>query len=131
MGDGEYGSTTEVKEMLGIFSTDTVDDAIIARYVLRGNRQVDNDLAGFIETLEVASASITDDLKSASNHWASRLYSQFRQTFERADQFQETYKDTIQGVKTRLTSIPTVKTSIRSATKAYVTEPLKSDPLLE
>lgn len=130
MGDGEYGSTTEVKAMLGLSPTDAVDDTLIATYVQRGNRQVDNALAGYID-VPVASASITDDLQTASNNWASRMYSQFRHSFDKADQFKSTYNDIIKGAKNRHTAQRTTRRAIRAVSKDYLTEPMASDPLLD
>ncbi len=131
MAAGEYGSTTTVKLYAGISATDTVDDTIITNFVTRANRQVDNDLADVVESVPVASASITDDLTLAANFFATRLYAQFRHSFEKADQFKGTYNDTIKGVHNRLKAIPTVRTRLRAMTKAYITEPLASDPLLD
>ncbi len=131
MGDGEYGSTTTVKLYAGISPTDTVDDTIISNFVTRANRKVDNDLADVVETIPVASAAITDDLTLASNFYATRLYAQFRHSFDKADQFKQTYDETIKGVHNRLKSLPTVRTKLRAMTKDYITEPLASDPLLD
>ncbi len=131
MADGKYGSTTTVKLYAGIGATDTVDDTIVDNFVLRADRQVDNDLADVIESIPVGDASITDDLILASNFYATRLYAQFRHSFEKADQFKQTYDDTIKGVHSRLKAIPTVRTKIRAMTKDYRTEPIATDPLLD
>ncbi len=130
MADGEYGSTTEVKAMLGISPTDTVDDTLIATFVTRGNRQTDNALAGYID-VPVLDANITDDLQTMSNNWASRMYSQFRHAFEKADQFKSTYNDVLKSTKNRHTAQRTTRRAIRAKTKDYLTEPMNSDPLLD
>lgn len=127
MGDGQYGSTTEVKSMLGFSPTDTVDDTAIARFVERGDRQVDNDTAGVIETIPVASASITDDLQEASDMWACRLFLQGKNNFERADHYKDLYRETIAGIVNRLKAIPTVRTQIRSRVSSYRTQPMQDD----
>ena len=127
MGDGEYGSTTEVKRILGFSPTDTVDDTIISTYVDRGNRQVDNDMAAFIETIPVASDSITDDLQEAADLWACRLYVKDKNNFEREKSFKELYRETISGLQNRLRAIPTVRTSLRAMTTSYRTDPLQND----
>ena len=127
MTDGAYGSTTEVKRMLGISPTDTVDDTILATFVERGDRQVDNDLAGSIETVPVASASITDDLQEASNMWATRLYAMARNNLEKANTYKTIYRETIDGVINRLKAIPTVRTQVQARTSSYRTNPLQDD----
>ncbi len=131
MADGEYGSTTTVKALIGLSPTDTVDDTLVANFVARANRQVDNEIADVVETIPVGDASITDDLTVASNFYATRLYAQFRHSFEQADQFKSTYNDTIKGIHNRLKALPTVRTKIRAQTKAYITEPIASDPLFD
>ena len=131
MAAGEYGSTTTVKLYAGIGATDTVDDTVVLNFVTRANRQVDNDLADVIDQIPVDDADITDDLTIASNFYATRLYAQFRHSFDKADQFKKTYDDTIKGVHNRLKAIPTTRTRIRAATKACLTDPLASDPLLD
>lgn len=130
MGDGEYGSTTEVKRMLGISPTDTVDDTILATFVERGNRQVDNDLAGVVETVPTASASITDDLQEGSNMWATRLYVMTKGNLEKANTYQKIYRETIDGVINRLKAIPTTRTELRARTSSYRTNPLQDDSFM-
>lgn len=127
MGDGEYGSTTEVKRMLGISPTDTVDDTILATFVERGNRQVDNDLAGVVESVPTASASITDDLQEGSNMWAASLYAISKNNFEKTKNYKEFYRLTIDGLINRLKAIPTTRTEIRARTSSYRTNPLQDD----
>ena len=113
--------------MLGISPTDTVDDTILATFVERGDRQVDNDTAGVIESVPVASASITDDLQEASNMWATRLYAMARNNLEKANTYQKIYRETIDGVINRLKSIPTTRTQMQSRTTSYRTDPLQND----
>lgn len=127
MGDGQYGSTTEVKRMLGISPTDTVDDTILATFVERGDRQVDNDTAGVIETIPVASASITDDLQEASNMWATRLYLMTKMSLDKASMYQKIYRETIDGLINRLKAIPTTRTQMTARTSSYRTNPLQDD----
>lgn len=127
MSDGAYGSTTEVKRILGISPTDTVDDTILGTFVSRGDRQVDNDLAGVIESVPVASDSITDDLQSASNMWATRLYAMARNNLEKGSAYQKIYRETINGVINRLKALPTTRTEMRAATSSYRTNPLQDD----
>jgi len=131
MADGEYYVLADTKVFLDIPAADTADDTYLNSRGLEANRQIDNDLAHVVESVPVASASITDELKGAAVLFVARRYKQKNHDIETSNSYKSDYDDTISGLVNRLNAIPTTRTRIQAVTKEYTTEPLASDPLFD
>lgn len=127
----EYFTTNDVKRLVGIKTTDTVDDSLIGDLGLKGSRQVDNDLAGHLGDIPITATPIVEDVQGAANYYTAYLFQIVRHNTDSAKEMKETYKMTIDGIKNRLVSTVTTRTRRQAVTKDYTTEPLKSDPLFD
>lgn len=127
----EYFTTDDVKRLVGLKTTDTVDDALIGDVGLKGSRQVDNDLAGHLGDIPITATPIVEDVKGAANYYAAYLFQIVKHNNDSANMMKETYELTLEGIKNRLVATVTTRTQRQSATKDWITDPLKNDPLFD
>lgn len=127
----EYFVTDDVKRLVGLKTTDTVDDSLIGDLGLKGSRQVDNDLSGHLGDIPITSTPIVEDVQGAANYYTAYLFQIVKHNNDAANMLKETYKLTIDGIRKRLVSTVTTRTRFKSVSKGYTTEPLKSDPLFD
>ncbi len=132
MVDGVYFVLADAKLDLVIDTGDTADDSLLTDYGDKANRKVDNDVSRYLNSIPLSPTSaVTEDLREAALLWSTMLYQIHRHNYESADHKKSLYKEVIDGVKTRFRAIPSNRTNFSAATKAYATEPLASDPLLD
>ena len=131
MAAGEYYVLNDTKTFLDIALTDTADDGYLDNMGLKANRQIDNDLAHVIDSVPVASSSITEELKGLATFWVATKYKQKNHDIETANSYKSDYTAGIKGFVNRLIAIPTGRTKRQTSTKDYLTEPLQSDPLFD
>ena len=130
MADTVWFVLADVKSELKIATGDVSDDTLLNKYGTAVNRQIDNLIFPFKDTLPATGSAITEDLKEACVMRVSGKYSRHNKNFEGAKAYKEDYDMIIEQVIKRLVATPETRTDRVAVTKAYATEPLQSDPLL-
>ena len=87
-------------------------------------------MTSYAEQLPLTSGNLTT-AQQATNQYVASLYMARKQNFDSAKYWEDRYKETFNTLVNLLTSDPTNRTKRVAVTKAYITDPLKSDPLLE
>ena len=125
-----YFVLLECKNLLNIPLNVESDDSILEQLGAKADQYFTNQMTGYAEQLPLTGVNLTTAQQSVNQYVAS-IYMARKQNFDSAKYWEDRYKESFNTLVNILTSDPTNRTKRVAQTKAYLTEPLKSDPLLE
>ena len=125
-----YFVLLECKNLLNIPLNVESDDSILEQLGAKADQYFTNQMTAYAELLPLTSTNLTT-AQQAVNQYVASLYMARKQNFESAKYWEDRYKESTNTLINILTSDPTNRTKRVAQTKPYLTEPLKSDPLLE
>ena len=125
-----YFVLLECKNLLNIPLNVESDDSILEQLGAKADQYFTNQMTSYAELLPLTGNNLTTAQQSVNQYVAS-IYMARKQNFDSAKYWEDRYKESFNTLVNILTSDPTNRTKRVAQTKAYLTEPLKSDPLLE
>jgi hypothetical protein len=124
-----YFVLQDCKDLLNVPLNVESEDGILEQLGLKGDQYFTNQLTAYAEVLPLTAGNLTT-AQQAVNQYVASLYMARKQNFESAKYWEDRYKESTNTLIEILTADPTNRTKRVAQTKPYVTEPLKSDPLL-
>ena len=106
------------------------DDSILEQLGAKADQYFTNQMTAYAELLPLTGVNLTTAQQSVNQYVAS-IYMARKQNFDSAKDWEDRYKESFNTLVNILTADPTNRTKRVAQTKAYITEPMKSDPLLE
>ena len=125
-----YFVLLECKNLLNIPLNVESDDSILEQLGAKADQYFTNQMTAYAELLPLTGTNLVTAQQSVNQYVAS-IYMARKQNFDSAKYWEDRYKECFNTLVNILTSDPTNRTKRVAQTKAYVTEPMKSDPLLE
>jgi len=125
-----YFVLLECKNLLNIPLNVESDDSILEQLGAKADQYFTNQMTSYAELLPLTGNNLTT-AQQAVNQYVASIYMARKQNFDSAKYWEDRYKESFNTLVNILTSDPTNRTKRVAQTKAYVTEPMKSDPLLE
>ena len=125
-----YFVLLECKNLLNIPLNVESDDSILEQLGAKADQYFTNQMTAYAELLPLTGVNLTTAQQSVNQYVAS-IYMARKQNFDSAKYWEDRYKESFNTLVNILTADPTNRTKRVAQTKAYVTEPMKSDPLLE
>ena len=125
-----YFVLLECKNLLNIPLNVESDDSILEQLGSKADQYFTNQMTSYAELLPLTGTNLTTAQQSVNQYVAS-IYMARKQNFDSAKYWEDRYKESFNTLVNILTSDPTNRTKRVAQTKAYLTEPMKSDPLLE
>ena len=125
-----YFVLLECKNLLNIPLNVESDDSILEQLGAKADQYFTNQMTSYAELLPLTGTNLTTAQQSVNQYVAS-IYMARKQNFDSAKYWEDRYKESFNSLVNILTSDPTNRTKRVAQTKAYLTEPMKSDPLLE
>ena len=125
-----YFVLLECKNLLNIPLNVESDDSILEQLGAKADQYFTNQMTSYAELLPLTGNNLTTAQQSVNQYVAS-IYMARKQNFDSAKYWEDRYKESFNTLVNILTSDPTNRTKRVAQTKAYLTEPMKSDPLLE
>ena len=125
-----YFVLLECKNLLNIPLNVESDDSILEQLGSKADQYFTNQMTSYAELLPLTGNNLTT-AQQAVNQYVASIYMARKQNFDSAKYWEDRYKESFNTLVNILTSDPTNRTKRVAQTKAYVTEPMKSDPLLE
>ena len=128
--DFVYFVLQDTKDLLNVPLNVESEDSILEQLGTKADQYFTNQMTSYAEQLPLTSGNLTT-AQQATNQYVASLYMARKQNFDSAKYWEDRYKETFNTLVNLLTSDPTNRTKRVAVTKAYITDPLKSDPLLE
>ena len=125
-----YFVLLECKNLLNIPLNVESDDSILEQLGAKADQYFTNQMTAYAEQLPLTGVNLTT-AQQATNQYVASIYMARKQNFDSAKFWEARYKETFNTLVNILTSDPTNRTKRVAQTKPYVTEPMKSDPLLD
>ena len=125
-----YFVLLECKNLLNIPLNVESDDSILEQLGAKADQYFTNQMTAYAELLPLTGVNLTT-AQQAVNQYVASIYMARKQNFDSAKYWKDHYKETFNTLIEILTADPTNRTKRVAQTKPYLTEPLKSDPLLE
>ncbi len=125
-----YFVLQDTKDLLNVPLNVESEDGILEQLGNKADQYFTNQMTSYAEALPLTGGNLTT-AQQATNQYVASLYMARKQNFEAAKFYDETYKETFNTLVNILTADPTNRTKRVAVKRAYRTEPLKSDPLLE
>ena len=125
-----YFVLLETKNLLNIPLNVESDDSILEQLGAKADQYFTNQMTAYAELLPLTGVKLTTAQQSVNQYVAS-IYMARKQNFDSAKYWEDRYKESFNTLVNILTADPTNRTKRVAQTKAYITEPMKSDPLLE
>ena len=125
-----YFVLLECKNLLNIPLNVESDDSILEQLGAKPDQSFTNQMTSYAELLPLTGNNLTT-AQQAVNQYVASIYMARKQNFDSAKYWEDRYKESFNTLVNILTSDPTNRTKRVAQTKAYLTEPMKSDPLLE
>jgi hypothetical protein len=125
-----YFVLLECKNLLNIPLNVESEDSILEQIGTKADQYFTNQMTAYAEQLPLTSTNLTT-AQQAVNQYVSSIYMARKQNFESAKYWKDHYQETFNSLVGILTSDPTNRTKRVAQTRAYATEPIKSDPLLD
>jgi len=125
-----YFVLLETKNLLNIPLNVESDDSILSQLGLKADQYFTNQMTAYAELLPLTGDNLTT-AQQAVNQYVASIYMARKQNFDSAKYWKDHYQETFNTLVEILTADPTNRTKRVAQTKAYITEPMKSDPLLE
>jgi len=125
-----YFVLLECKNLLNIPLNVESDDSILEQLGAKADQYFTNQMTSYAELLPLTGNNLTT-AQQAVNQYVASIYMARKQNFDSAKYWEDRYKESFNTLVNILTSDPTNRTKRVAQTKAYLTEPMKSDPLLE
>ena len=125
-----YFVLQDTKDLLNVPLNVESEDSILVQLGTKADQYFTNQMTSYAEQLPLTSGNLTT-AQQATNQYVASLYMARKQNFDSAKYWEDRYKETFNTLVNLLTSDPTNRTKRVAVTKAYITDPLKSDPLLE
>ena len=125
-----YFVLLETKNLLNIPLNVESDDSILSQLGLKADQYFTNQMTAYAELLPLTGDNLTT-AQQAVNLYVASIYMARKQNFDSAKYWKDHYQETFNTLVEILTADPTNRTKRVAQTKAYITEPMKSDPLLE
>ena len=125
-----YFVLLETKNLLNIPLNVESDDSILSQLGTKADQYFTNQMTSYAEKLPLTGVNLTT-AQQAVNQYVASIYMARKQNFDSAKYWEDRYKETTNTLINILTADPTNRTKRVAQTKPYLTEPLKSDPLLE
>ena len=125
-----YFVLLECKNLLNIPLNVESDDSILEQLGAKADQYFTNQMTSYAELLPLTGTNLTTAQQSVNQYVAS-IYMARKQNFDSAKYWEDRYKESFNTLVNILTSDPTNRTKRVAQTKANLTEPMKSDPLLE
>ena len=125
-----YFVLLECKNLLNIPLNVESDDSILEQLGSKADQYFTNQMTSYAELLPLTGNNLTT-AQQAVNQYVASIYMARKQNFDSAKYWEDRYKESFNTLVNILTSDPTNRTKRVAQTKAYLTEPMKSDPLLE
>ena len=125
-----YFVLLECKNLLNIPLNVESDDSILEQLGAKADQYFTNQMTSYAELLPLTGINLTT-AQQAVNQYVASIYMARIQNFDSAKYWEDRYKESVNTLVNILTSDRTNRTKRVAQTKAYVTEPMKSDPLLE
>ena len=125
-----YFVLLETKNLLNIPLNVASDDSILSQLGLKAAQYFTNQMTAYAELLPLTGDNLTT-AQQAVNQYVASIYMARKQNFDSAKYWKDHYQETFNTLVEILTADPTNRTKRVAQTKAYITEPMKSDPLLE
>ena len=125
-----YFVLLETKNLLNIPLNVESEDSILEQIGTKADQYFTNQMTAYAEQLPLTSTNLTT-AQQAVNQYVASIYMARKQNFESAKYWKDHYQETLNTLVNILTSDPTNRTKRVAQTRAYATEPIKSDPLLD
>ena len=125
-----YFSLQDTKDLMNIPLNVESEDGILQQLGTKIDQYFTNQMTAYAELLPLTGNNLTT-AQQAVNQYVSSLYMARKQNFESAKYWEDRYKETTNTLINILTADPTNRTKRVAQTRAYATEPIKSDPLLD
>jgi hypothetical protein len=125
-----YFVLQDTKDLLNVPLNVESEDGILEQLGNKADQYFTNQMTSYAEALPLSGGNLTT-AQQATNQYVASLYMARKQNFEAAKFYDEKYKETFNTLVSILTADPTNRTKRVAVKRAYRTEPLKSDPLLE
>ena len=125
-----YFVLLDCKNLLNIPLNVESDDSILEQLGSKADQYFTNQMTSYAELLPLTGNNLTT-AQQAVNQYVASIYMARKQNFDSAKYWEDRYKESFNTLVNILTSDPTNRTKRVAQTKAYLTEPMKSDPLLE
>ena len=125
-----YFVLQDTKDLLNVPLNVESEDGILEQLGNKADQYFTNQMTSYAEALPLTGGNLTK-AQQATNQYVASLYMARKQNFEAAKFYDEKYKETFNTLVNILTADPTNRTKRVAVKRAYRTEPLKSDPLLE
>ena len=125
-----YFSLQDTKDLMNVPLNVESEDSILEQLGGKADQYFTNQMTSYAEKLPLTGVNLTT-AQQATNQYVASLYMARKQNFESARYWEDRYKETFNTVVNILTADPTNRTKRVAIQKAYRTEPMKSDPLLE
>ena len=125
-----YFVLLETKNLLNIPLNVESDDSILSQLGTKADQYFTNQKTSYAEKLPLTGVNLTT-AQQAVNQYVASIYMARKQNFDSAKYWKDHYQETFTTLVNILTAAPTNRTKRVAQTKAYLPEPLKSDPLLE
>jgi|TARA_R110002020_G_scaffold433115_1_gene643194 hypothetical protein len=125
-----YFVLQDTKDLVNIPLNVESEDGILEQLGTKVDQYFTNQMTAYAELLPLTDGNLTS-ARQAVNQYVCALYMARKQNFEAAKFYDDKYKETFNTLVSILTADPTNRTKRVAVKKAYRTEPLKSDPLLE
>ncbi len=125
-----YFVLQDTKDLLNVPLNVESEDGILEQLGNKADQYFTNQMTSYAEALPLTGGNLTT-AQQLTNQYVASLYMARKQNFEAAKFYDEKYKETFNTLVNILTADPTNRTKRVAVKRAYRTEPLKSDPLLE
>ena len=125
-----YFVLLETKNLLNIPLNVESEDSVLSQIGTKADQYFTNQMTAYAELLPLTGNNLVTAQQSVNQYVAS-LYMARKQNFESAKFWESRYKESFNTLVEILTADPTNRTKRVAQTKSYLTEPMKSDPLLE
>ena len=125
-----YFVLLECKNLLNIPLNVESDHSILEQLGAKADQYFTNQMTSYAELLPLTGNNLTT-AQQAVNQYVASIYMARKQNFDSAKYWEDRYKESFNTLVNILTSDPTNRTKRVAQTKAYLTEPMKTDPLLE
>ena len=125
-----YFSLQDTKDLMNVPLNVESEDSILEQLGTKIDQYFTNQMTSYAELLPLTGTNLTTAQQSVNQYVAS-IYMARKQNFDSAKYWEDRYKESFNTLVNILTSDPTNRTKRVAQTKAYLTEPMKSDPLLE
>ena len=125
-----YFVLQDTKDLLNVPLNVESEDSILGQLGTKADQYFTNQMTSYAELLPLSGGNLTT-AQQATNQYVASLYMARKQNFDSAKYWEDRYKETFNTLVNILTADPTNRTKRVAVTKSYITDPLKSDPLLE